>query len=464
MGSSVLRRDYQSPVLDRRLALARRAQEILFGAFILLILASPSFTRGPFNWLPVVRLDGIEETPVGIGPLVLLPGLALVTWLLVRMVEGPRRPWDWGRPGITLPLAGLTLLMLLGLDPVLNQRTMVVLMTVGLVWWVYLFVVNEAPHLVLPLSLVIVIQGSVAVAQFALQQDLGLSAVGEQTLDPQLSGVSVLFARGERWLRAYGLTGHPNLLGAMLAVLLLLLLDDIAGARRWRRGWLAVVASAGVLGLLTTFSRGAWLAGGVGLVCWMARRVIAGRDRAEWTGWLSSRRFLRNWREYVQFIAPAVLALVFLVLFHDLVASRFLHLETPIEATSIEHREVDAKLALRLIAEHPWTGVGVQHYLVAVRAIEPNSRTVHNVLLLTAAELGLPGAGLWLWLSLVGLLSPLSAAWAPWVTMVISGLFDVALAPTNSWCAASLFALLAAHTAFPGGAAEQAEGTDDGGQ
>jgi O-antigen ligase len=145
--------------------------------------------------------------------------------------------------------------------------------------------------------------------------------------------------------------------------------------------------------------------------------------------------------------------MVFLVLFHDLVASRFLHLETPIEAHSLEHRQVDSELALQLIAEHPWSGVGVREYLVAVRAIEPNSRTVHNVFLLTAAELGLPGAGLWLWLSLTGLLSPVSAAWAPWITMMISGLFDVVLAPTNSWSAVSLFALLAAHTVYPSRAA-----------
>jgi hypothetical protein len=410
----------------------------------------------------MVRLNKIEETPVGIGPLALLPGLALVAWLLVRVLEKPRRPWDWGRLGVTIPLAGLTLLMLLGLDPVLNHRTMVVLVTVSLTWWVYLFVVNEAPNLALPLSLVILIQGGVAGAQFALQGDLGLRAVGELALDPERSGVSVLFARSQRWLRAYGLTGHPNLLGAMLAVLLLLLLDDIAGARRWRRGWFTIVTSVGVLGLLTTFSRGAWLAGGVGLVCWLARRMIAGRYGAGWIEQLGLHRFLRNWKDYVQLVAPAVLAVVFLVLFHDLVASRFLQLETPIEATSIEHRQVDAELALRLIAEHPWSGVGVQNYLVAVRAIEPDSRTVHNVLLLTTVELGLPGAGLWLWLSLTGLLSPLSAAWAPWVTMVVSGVFDVALAPTNSWCAASIFALLAAQTAFPSGDTEPGDGTDDG--
>lgn len=390
---------------------------------------------------------------MGIGPLTLLPGLALLAWFLVRVVEKPRWPWNWGRLGITIPLAGLTLLMLLGLDPALNQRTMVVILTVGLLWWVYLFVVNEAPDLALPLSLVIVIQGSVAGVQFALQRDLGLSAVGELALDPRRSGVSVLFARGQRWLRGYGLTGHPNLLGAMLAVLLLLLLDEVADAGRGRRGWFTIVTSAGVLGLLTTFSRGAWLAGGVGLVCWLGRRIRVGCDGVGWTDQLGLHRFLQNWREYVPFIAPAVLTMVFLVLFHDLVASRFLHLETPIEAHSLEHRQVDSELALQLIAEHPWSGVGVREYLVAVRAIEPNSRTVHNVFLLTAAELGLPGAGLWLWLSLTGLLSPLSAAWAPWITMMISGLFDVVLAPTNSWSAVSLFALLAAYTVYPSRAA-----------
>jgi hypothetical protein len=149
-----------------------------------------------------------------------------------------------------------------------------------------------------------------------------------------------------------------------------------------------------------------------------------------------------------------MLAVLFLWLHHDLVAGRFLHLETPLEARSISDRRRDADLAIQLIRQHPWRGVGVRNYLAAVRAIEPDSRTVHNVLLLTAAELGLPGAALWLWLALSGLLHPLSAAWLPWSAMLVTNLFDIALSMTNSWYATVVFALLAAHLSLPSPAAQ----------
>jgi hypothetical protein len=436
----------------RRTALVNKAKQGLFLTFITLSLIFPSPTRGPLNWLPLVRVSGIDEAPVALGPLVLLPGLALIAWFLARVLERPSRPWRWSRPGITLPLAGLTLLMLLSLEPALNQRTVVVILSLGLLWWVYLFIVNEAPSLTIPLTLVIAVQGSVAVGQFAFQGDLGLSALGEPTLDPERSGVCVLFARGQRWLRAYGLSGHPNLLGAVLSISLLLIIDDATMKQRrsgWARVWFALVASAGILGLLTTFSRSAWLAFGVGLLAWLLRRALHRRISRGPQERRPLRGLAETLRQPVQFVVPVVLALLFLLLYHDLVASRFLHLETPIEARSVSDRQVDANLALRLIRQHPWRGVGVNNYLVAVRAIETDSRTVHNVPLLTAAELGLPGAALWIWLALSGLTRPQSPAWPPWIAMLIAGLFDVALFPTNSWYAATVFGLLAAHTSLP---------------
>ncbi len=466
------------PNQARRTALFNRAKQGLFLTFITLTLIFPSPTRGPLNWLPIVQVPGIDEAPVALGPLVLVPGLALIAWFVARVCERPSRPWRWGRPGITLPLAGLTLLMLLSLEPALNQRTVVVILSLGLLWWVYLFIVNEAPSLTIPLTLVIAIQSSVALGQFAFQGDLGLSALGEPTLDPERSGVCVLFARGQRWLRAYGLSGHPNLLGAVLSISLLIIIDDatmkgkrsdirhkegkqsdirhkkskrsdIAKARGWAQAWFALVASAGLLGLLVTFSRSAWLAFGVGLLAWLLHRSLHRRTPCGPEGKRSLRGLVETLRQPVQFVVPVVLALLFLLLYHDLVASRFLHLETPIEARSVSDRQVDANLALRLIRQHPWRGVGVNNYLVAVRAIETDSRTVHNVPLLTAAELGLPGAALWIWLVLSGLSRPQSPAWAPWIAMLIAGLFDVALFPTNSWYAATVFGLLAAHTSLP---------------
>jgi len=433
----------------RHVAFARRATQSLFLTFVTLALIFPSLKQGPLNWLPIVQMTAIDQAPIGLGPLSLLPGLAVTAWILARAVERPVRPWQWGRPGITLPLIGLTLLMLLSLEPTVSRRTMLVVLALGLLWWVYLFTLNEAPGLTVPLTVVIIVQSSVALGQFASQGDLGLQMLGEPVLDPERSGTCVLLARGQRWLRAYGLSGHPNLLGALLSILLLVIIDDVAEARGWAQAWFTLAASAGLVGLLTTFSRSAWLAFGLGLLCWLARNVWHDRPSLAHLQELVRSRGVRLWRRYTQFIIPIVMGAGFLLLHHDLVTSRFLHLDTPIESRSITDRQTDANLAVELIKGNPWRGVGVNNYLVAVRAIEPDSRTVHNVVLLTAAELGLPGAALWLWLALRGLARPLSPAWAPWIVMVVTSLFDVALFPTNSWYAAIVFGLLAAHASFP---------------
>jgi O-antigen ligase len=383
--------------------------------------------------------------PAQFGLLSLLPTLIVTNWLALRLLERPRLPWIWGRRGILLPLAGLTLLVLLGLELRLTWRTVVQVGGVGLTWFVYLFLLNERPGLTGPLGLVILVQGGVAIGQFLVQEDLGLQGLGELALDPAVSGVSVLWARGGRWLRAYGLTAHPNVLGATLAVLLLMLLQPLYEARGWRRAGLTLVGSVGILGLLCSFSRASWLAFFSGGVVWAAPIVkefwVRRQARPPSTPPSGGDRGGRSLP--LQFLIPALLAVGFLLLFHDMVLGRFVALDTPIEAHSLDERRRDADLALDLIADHPLRGVGAGNYLAAVRAVEPDSRPVHNVPLLVTAELGLPGATLWLWLAIAGLRGP-RAAWAPWLALLVIGLFDNTLWLTTSWRAAVLLALLAA--------------------
>lgn len=460
MKSTLLDAGHGPPASARYRAFAMRAKSGLFLAFLTLSLVVPSPVRGPLSWLPIVRIRGIDENPVAVGPLFLLPGLALMAWFVARAIDRRSQPWRWGRAGISVPMVGLTALMSLSLEPALSPRTVLAILTLGLFWWVYLFIVNESPDLTIPLTLVILIQSSVALGQFVYQRDLGLSVLGEPVLDPERSGTCVLFAHGQRWLRAYGLSGHPNLLGALLSTLLLLIIDDIAEARGSAKAWFTLVASVGLLGLLATFSRGAWLGFIVGLLCWLVREAMGDRASLVHLRELVRGRIGRLWRRYAHLAIPVALGGCFLLLHHDLVASRFLHLETPVEARSITDRQVDANLALRLIRQHPWRGVGVNNYLIAVRAVESDSRIVHNTMLLTAAEIGLPGAVLWIWLSLSGLTRLRSPAWPAWIAMLLVGLFDVVLFPTNSWYAATVFGLLAASISWADCSSRRRDGDD----
>lgn len=421
-------------------SVARTLTHVAFGAFLILILATLSWRVGPFTWLPILRLPMLGGRPADLGVLSLLPAFIAVGWLITRLLDSDPPPWQWGRACITLPLLGLSLLVLTGLDPALTWRTAVQLVGLGLTWLIYLFMLNERPCLIIPLALVALIQGSVALGQFLRQSELGLVALGELPLDPEVSGIVVLWAREQRWLRAYGLTGHPNSLGATMAIVLLLLVREFERVRSWRRIGLTIAVSVGLVGLLTSFSRASWLAFGIGVLTWGMQ--ARGRFRTEKHQRREGSQGRLSFPDLpLHLIVPLLVALVFLLLCRDLVISRFVALDTPIEARSLDDRSTDAGLALELIADNPWRGVGAGNYLAAVRSFEPDSRIVHNVLLLVAAELGLLGAALWIWLSLSGL-RPSYSSLPPWLATLTIGLFDVTLWMTASWRAAVIFAIL----------------------
>src|SRR3989344_4032917 len=62
-----------------------------------------------------------------------------------------------------------------------------------------------------------VFQAILAIGQFLKQSNLGFSLLGETALNPNLNGVAVfLTENGERVMRSYGTTPHPNILAAYL--------------------------------------------------------------------------------------------------------------------------------------------------------------------------------------------------------------------------------------------------------
>lgn len=404
-----------------------------FSLFLLLALLTPAWRVGPFTWWPLWQHPLLAGRPATLGALSLLPLLTALLWLGARWADSAPRRWQWGRPALTLPVAGLTLLGVISLEPAPSWRTVTQLVGLLLLWFTYLLSLNTRPHLTGIFALVLLGQGGVATAQFWLQRDLGLVGLGEPTLLVHQAGTSVLLARGEPWLRGYGLTAHPNILGATLALLLLLLLPALERARGWRRLALATAASVGVGGLLVSFSRGAWLAFGVGLLVWGWQRRQHSAGSAA-TGSTPLR------------FAPLLLVPLFLVVYRDLVLSRFLIHSIPSEALSLHERLRDGRCALEVSAVHWGHGSGLGNYLAAARALCPGAATVHNAPLLVAAELGLPGAALWLSLAVAGL-RPGTLALAAWVAFLVAGLFDNTLWPTTSWRAALLFALLTAENA-----------------
>jgi O-antigen ligase len=324
----------------------------------------------------------------------------------------------------------------------------------GLTWFVFLFVINEHPRLVWPLAIVLVVQGAVAAGQFLTQQDLGLVALGELPLHPAHEGNSVLWARGQPWLRAYGLTAHPNLLGALMAAAILLILPARAQTSRWQRWGLTVALLFGAVGLFLSFSRTGWLTLATGLVVWwaLARLIEPVRFGDRRTG-------QRRLRLLLGLIPLAAL----LFIYRDLVFSRFFSLDTPIEAQSIAQRLHDYSLAVEVIQDNPLFGTGLGYYIDTAQRLDPDAARVHNVALLVTAELGMVGLIFWLglmlspfWLLLRGRMATEigggdfsftypAAQVAPWAAMLVANTFDTMLWLSSNWQTSILFALLLAN-------------------
>lgn len=225
------------------------------------------------------------------------------------------------------------------------------------------------------------IQAVIGILQVILKSPLGLP--GEMALSIDRPRAAVLWLEGSAWLRAYGLTFHPNVLGGFLVVGLILGLPRV---NTWlgRITWWLMTA-----GLVVSFSRSAWLAVGLVLIplaVWLYRQK------------LDLRKSL-----LITFGAVAGAGLISGVVLLAPVLSRMDVFSSLSEYTSISGRGELMALALQTIRQYPITGIGAGNFpLLALNAntLDP-AHSVHHVALLLASEIGAVGAVLWygLWLT-----------------------------------------------------------------
>lgn len=232
--------------------------QILFG---LAVFASPLRWRAMLIERPILPIYG-DFTHI------LLPVSTLAAFLalcLHRISHAPPTQPMRLNSGHT-PIIGLGLVMLISsataLDPLLAFAQMAQWLILAGAGLYFMRLPNSPRFLIIALSLFIVSQSLIGIAQVWQQHSLGLQTLGEWELDPQVRGVSVIMLGQSRFLRAYGLADHPNTLAGALALALLVITFSPTKQTRLLQ---IVVITLGLIALYLTFSRAAWLAWVMGL-------------------------------------------------------------------------------------------------------------------------------------------------------------------------------------------------------
>jgi len=229
------------------------------------------------------------------------------------------------------------------------------------------------------------VQAVIGIGQVVIKSPLGLP--GEMALSIDRPRAAVLWLEGTAWLRAYGLTFHPNVLGGFLAVGLILGLPQ---AHTWmgRILWWLMAA-----GLVVSFSRSAWLACGLVLIplaIWLYEKHPELRKSLFITFGVTVG---------VGLISGGILLAPFLSRL-DVFSSRS-------EYASLSGRGELMVLAVQTVRQYPLTGIGAGNFpiLVLNAGIHDTAHSVHHVALLLASEIGTTGALLWYWLWLTPVLT-----------------------------------------------------------
>ena len=256
------------------------------------------------------------------------------------------------------------------------------------------------PRMAAVFVLGLLVQVVIGVAQAITQGNIGLWMLGELRIRPGPPW-STITEGGWQFLRVYGLSSHPNVLAGHLAIGLVLCWGLAFGRRPVEQARLVVTWAALFVTLLLTFSRSGLLGAVIAMIVgalWMSRTSV-GRVIAP----LGSRL--------------AMCAAIALVLFVWLLSSRL----SAGALTGLVLRQDGAnervgliRVALRLLADHPFGGVGARSFSGATRALAPDQAmldSVHTVPLLIGAELGLIG------LIMVGVVVAvlIRVGWSRWI-------------------------------------------------
>ena len=245
----------------------------------------------------------------------------------------------------------------------------------------------------------IFLQAVLALYQFFTQSTFANKFLGLSFHNPAVSGVSVVEAYSRqgllvRWLRSYGGLDHPNILGGILAVGMIILVGLLVNRNKWQikepnqRLFVAVnyflLFFLGIA-LLFTFSRAAYLAALVGIMI-----VLSSSIRCSLKSRMDPRSldcgFILGFSFLFIVIGSMLFSVVDFRLFND----------SRLNQISNQERIGGYVDSFQSIMARPISGWGIGNYYLSLYAREPYFQSyfyqpVHNVFLLVTAEIGILG-------------------------------------------------------------------------
>jgi putative inorganic carbon (hco3(-)) transporter len=185
--------------------------------------------------------------------------------------------------------------------------------------------------------------------------------------------------------RPGGTIGHCNHLARYLGLLLpMAIILSVTEKSRINRWFASLVAVTGIAALVFTLTRSAWM-GVVLSVIVMVPFMFAQR--------------ILNLKMLAKIVFAVVIASVILFALGDIITDRIVSDDSGSAMT----RWTTAKVAFKIIQDHPFLGVGINNYGTVLKDywlsedLFTRKAAVHNTYLLIASEIGLLGFGVYLW-------------------------------------------------------------------
>ncbi|HYV33470.1 MAG TPA: O-antigen ligase family protein [Candidatus Limnocylindria bacterium] len=234
-----------------------------------------------------------------------------------------------------------------------------------------------------------------ALWQFRIQTSVGgvLHKLGESVLSPDLPGVAKIVSSGTTLIRGYGTFPHPNLLSAFLMVGVLMALYLLLRSTDLKyRIIYSLAILINILGLTVTFSRASYLALAIGLIIFFGFIFWRHSEGVQPTEGYQIRNSLGGLR-----LNPLIIVL-FSIFISFLIFRPYLSTRATITDTAATERALYSKIGLQMVKQNPIFGVGVGESVLKmnqysqVNLLPWQVQPIHNYFLLAAAELGIPGA------------------------------------------------------------------------